>query len=217
MNSSIAYLHASRRHRLLASRELRLLKLETDALRRELNDWRNRASIRRIEEPTRSDAFSFVLSGELEILPVEGLDNEDGEEGEDDNSDHPFDAPSATSGPMQSSRVVYTPYPMQHQMPGRPPMTLPMIASPGGMAVENPAAAAAYNAMGGVSEPFSAFNEVDPVMQYRSFERQKSSFMGELPHENRKYLEQGWNDNNMLNSGMSIHMGMGNDGVPFGM
>ncbi|KAF9071679.1 hypothetical protein BDP27DRAFT_1418786 [Rhodocollybia butyracea] len=158
VNSSIAYLHASRRHRLLASRELRLLKFEADALRRELNDWRDRASIRRVEEPIRSDAFSLILSGELEILPVEG-DNEDGEEGEEDNSDHAFEA-SAASASMQSSPVAYTPYPMQPQMSGRPPM--PMIATPGGMAVENPAAA--YNTMGGVPEPFSPHNMGDPVV-----------------------------------------------------
>jgi len=86
VNSSIAYIHVSRRHRAMASRELRLLKLEADALRRELNEWRDRASLPRVEEPVRSEAFSMVLSGEVEILTsIPGMDEE--EEGEGDNED----------------------------------------------------------------------------------------------------------------------------------
>ena len=38
VNSSIAHIHVSRRHRALAARELRLLQLESDALRRGLNE-----------------------------------------------------------------------------------------------------------------------------------------------------------------------------------
>ncbi|KAJ3989137.1 hypothetical protein F5890DRAFT_136420 [Lentinula detonsa] len=144
VNSSIAYFHASRRHRLLASRELRLLKFETDALRRELNDWRDRASIRRVQEPTRSDEFSLVLSGELEILPIDGIDNEDGEDGDDDL--HPHD-----------SYNMSAPYLMQRQMGNRGPV--PIIASPNGMAMENPVTG--FNPMGGVSEPYPSFNEMD--------------------------------------------------------
>ncbi|KAF8470509.1 hypothetical protein DFH94DRAFT_637687 [Russula ochroleuca] len=88
VNSSIAHIHASRRHRAMASRELRLLKLEADALRRELNEWRDRANLPRVEEPVRSEAFSMVLSGEVEILTsIPGMDEE--EEGEclGDNED----------------------------------------------------------------------------------------------------------------------------------
>jgi len=68
VNSSIAHIHASRRHRLLASRELRLLKLESDALRRELNEWRDRAGLPRVDEPVRGEGFTMVLSGEVEVL-----------------------------------------------------------------------------------------------------------------------------------------------------
>jgi hypothetical protein len=88
VNSSIAHIHASRRHRAMASRELRLLKLEADALRRELNEWRDRANLPRVEEPVRSEAFSMVLSGEVEVLTsIPGMDEE--EEGEclGDNED----------------------------------------------------------------------------------------------------------------------------------
>ncbi|KAF8489820.1 hypothetical protein F5888DRAFT_1638435 [Russula emetica] len=88
VNSSIAHIHASRRHRAMASRELRLLKLEADALRRELNEWRDRASLPRVEEPVRSEAFSMVLSGEVEILTsIPGMDEEEEGEGLGDNED----------------------------------------------------------------------------------------------------------------------------------
>ncbi|KZT23884.1 hypothetical protein NEOLEDRAFT_1068558, partial [Neolentinus lepideus HHB14362 ss-1] len=81
VNSSIAHIHAARRHRLLAARELRLLKLESDALRRELNEWRDRAGLPRVEEPMRSEGFSIVASGEVEVLPVPtGEDSEEDEE-----------------------------------------------------------------------------------------------------------------------------------------
>jgi len=90
VNSSIAHIHASRRHRMLASRELRLLKLESDALRREVNEWRSRAGIPSMEEPVRSDSFSMVISGELEVLTGVQAEEEDddfglgGYDGEDD-------------------------------------------------------------------------------------------------------------------------------------
>jgi len=82
VNSSIAHIHASRRHRALAARELRLLKHETDALRRELNEWRDRAGIPRVEEPIRGEGFGMVISGELEVITAVGVEEED-EDGED--------------------------------------------------------------------------------------------------------------------------------------
>jgi len=83
VNSSIAHIQASRRHRLIASRELKMLSNEADALRREVNEWRDRAGLPRVEEPVRSDAFAMVITGELEIIqgiPIEEED-EDGEDG----------------------------------------------------------------------------------------------------------------------------------------
>ncbi|KAI6115413.1 hypothetical protein EDD17DRAFT_415186 [Pisolithus thermaeus] len=88
VNSSIAHVHASRRHRLLASRELRILKSESDALRRELNEWRDRAGLPRVEEPVRSEGFGMVLNGELEIIPLSGPGAPGGAIDEDDS---PFD------------------------------------------------------------------------------------------------------------------------------
>ncbi|KDQ50231.1 hypothetical protein JAAARDRAFT_588666 [Jaapia argillacea MUCL 33604] len=84
VNSSIAHIHASRRHRLLAARELRLIKLESDALRRELNEWRDRAGLPRVEEPMRGEGFALVMSGECEVIPNAGLDDEEGMEDGDD-------------------------------------------------------------------------------------------------------------------------------------
>ncbi|KAF7366508.1 BHLH domain-containing protein [Mycena sanguinolenta] len=82
VNSSIAHINASRRHRVLASQQLRLLKSETDALRHEVNEWRMRAGVPAVEEPRRADGFAVVLSGELEFEAGDMM--EGGEEGEDE-------------------------------------------------------------------------------------------------------------------------------------
>ncbi|KAF8967354.1 hypothetical protein BDZ97DRAFT_1916951 [Flammula alnicola] len=80
VNSSIAHMHAFKRYRLLASRELQLLQNEADALRCEINEWRNRARIPRLEEPARGEGFDMLLSGELEeVLAVLGDEGEEGE------------------------------------------------------------------------------------------------------------------------------------------
>lgn len=68
VNSSIALIHTQRRARSTAARELRLLKLEADALRAEVNEWRERAGmgLARIDEPLRSREFEELVSGGLE-------------------------------------------------------------------------------------------------------------------------------------------------------
>jgi hypothetical protein len=99
VNSSIAHIHASRRHRLLAARELRSVKLESDALRRELNEWRDRAGLPRVEEPVRSEGFTMVLSGELEVLAaVNDEDDENGGPGYDGYEDGEDDFAGVVSG-----------------------------------------------------------------------------------------------------------------------
>ena len=45
-----------------------VLQLEYDALRRELNEWRDCAATLWIKEPMRSDELSMTLSGELEVI-----------------------------------------------------------------------------------------------------------------------------------------------------
>lgn len=99
VNSSIAHIHASRRHRLLAARELKQLKLESDALRRELNEWRGRAGHPRIEEPVRGDGFTMVLNGEVEVLTAVIEDDEDGD-GYDGYEDGDEYTGCATSAPV---------------------------------------------------------------------------------------------------------------------
>ncbi|KAF7341876.1 BHLH domain-containing protein [Mycena sanguinolenta] len=83
VNSSIAHLNASRRHRILAAQQLRAMKNEADALRHELNEWRARAGVAFIEEPMRSDAFGIVLRGELEFEAGDMLEGDSGEDDEE--------------------------------------------------------------------------------------------------------------------------------------
>ncbi|KAK7462964.1 hypothetical protein VKT23_007545 [Stygiomarasmius scandens] len=137
VNSSIAHIHASRRHRLLASRELRLLKLESDALRREINEWRDRAGIPRVEEPVRGEGFSMILSGELEVLPIggglgmvegmDGIDEEDGDYGYDEPESGAVGAPeemyrqddvaTGAMGPVPTMHPHQHPQMMQRAVP----------------------------------------------------------------------------------------------------
>ena len=57
------------------------MKLEADALRREINEWRDRAGVPRVEEPGRGEGFGMVISGEMEVLVVGGEEEEeDGDE-----------------------------------------------------------------------------------------------------------------------------------------
>ncbi|KAJ7031600.1 hypothetical protein C8F04DRAFT_1262709 [Mycena alexandri] len=83
VNSSIAHINASRRHRQLAAQQLRLLKNETDALRHEVNEWRMRAGVPGVEEPRRPDGFAIILSGELEFEAGDMMEGEEGEEEDD--------------------------------------------------------------------------------------------------------------------------------------
>jgi len=174
VNSSIAHIHASRRHRLLASRELRLVKMEADALRRELNEWRDRAGIPRVEEPVRGEGFGMVLSGELEVLVVGGVGMEDDEDdmmpgyngGSYDDEEYgaeeedpriamiknvnaaPFTAPPSTVYPQRPS-VSISHHNGHHQAhhphhAAAAVMGGPIIASPTAMSFDNPAMGSLY-------------------------------------------------------------------------
>ncbi|KAG7442387.1 uncharacterized protein BT62DRAFT_380957 [Guyanagaster necrorhizus] len=159
VNSSIAHVHASRRHRLLAARELRAMKMEADALRRELNEWRDRAAVPRVEEPVRGEGFGMIISGELEVLGVAGEEedyaDEDGPMGSGYDDAPPPPPPTATT-------MYHGHHPHAH---GHGHGRSPVIASPTNMHFENPqmgyenytpivapAAAAAY--YGGSAQPF---------------------------------------------------------------
>ncbi|KAH9928108.1 uncharacterized protein B0H18DRAFT_1084582 [Fomitopsis serialis] len=58
---------------------LRLIKLEADALRRELNEWRDRSGLPRVEEPVRGEGFQMILSGEEDGADYAGDDYGDDE------------------------------------------------------------------------------------------------------------------------------------------
>lgn len=175
VNSSIAHIHASRRHRLLAARELRAIKLEADALRRELNEWRDRSGIPRIEEPVRGEGFSMVLSGELEVLVIPGMVNGMGLEDDEEEYGMPSYPEEETYGPpmepeMEDPRLTMvknasafvhnhsSPSPVSNasaspsypprpsiSVPQPPVLSGPMIASPTAMSFENPAMAGVYS------------------------------------------------------------------------
>ncbi|KAH8984021.1 hypothetical protein EDB92DRAFT_2117256 [Lactarius akahatsu] len=166
VNSSIAHIHASRRHRAMASRELRLLKLEADAVRRELNEWRDRAHLPRIEEPVRSEAFTMVLSGEVEILTsIPGMDEEEDGEGYDNEDDMPIRTGNGHSIPeeaedmmtvptMKSAANPFTHNALQHPgasqlahiLPRPPSNTRPVIAqNVSNVSFENPAMTSLYD------------------------------------------------------------------------
>ncbi|KAG9122494.1 hypothetical protein FRC07_001100 [Ceratobasidium sp. 392] len=76
VNSSIALIHTQRRARATAGRELRNLKAETDSLRRQLNEWRERACLAPVEEPMRNAEFLALIA----------LEEEDAEEGEEERA-----------------------------------------------------------------------------------------------------------------------------------
>lgn len=171
VNSSIAHIHAARRHRLLASRELRLLKIESDALRQELNGWRKRAGIPQIDEPVRGEGFSVVLSGEPEIIPIPGGAGiqEEGEEdgfGEDIDDDYrpmnansrPNDEEARVAAMMKSQAPTpFVPaintnvHPMMRtsvmHTHAHPPAGGPMIASPTAMSFEDPVLGRVYDSI----------------------------------------------------------------------
>ncbi|KAH9848935.1 hypothetical protein C2E23DRAFT_888765 [Lenzites betulinus] len=171
VNSSIAHIHAARRHRLMAARELRLLKLESDALRRELNEWRDRSGLPRVDEPVRGEGFQMILSGEVEVLSAGPIEEDDGEDyGDDDYAGPPTAVPGPMMhdadmdgplhlGPKSASADVHNPF--AHSVPqsrggngGLQLQTIlprpshhpsPMVVqSPTGVSFENPAMSSMY-------------------------------------------------------------------------
>lgn len=147
---------------MLASRELRTLKLESDALRRELNEWRDRAGLPCVEEPIRGEGFTMILNGEVEILnAVIGEEDEEGqgpydgyEDGEDefagampsamDDAEDAMPAGGATmlkNGLYGHGNLPPTEVNISHLMPRGPPRSHggPMIAQmPSSVSFENP-------------------------------------------------------------------------------
>ncbi|KAJ7908957.1 hypothetical protein B0H13DRAFT_2494511 [Mycena leptocephala] len=90
VNTCIAHVHASRRHRFLASQQVRVLRDECDSLRREVNEWRERAGgIMLLPPPNRGEGFAMILAGaefELEESDPPSGEGEEEDYGDDDGS-----------------------------------------------------------------------------------------------------------------------------------
>ncbi|KAJ7698176.1 hypothetical protein B0H14DRAFT_3654990 [Mycena olivaceomarginata] len=127
VNSSIAHITtASRRHRLLAAQQLRLVKAEGDALRAEVNEWRARAGVPGVEEPRRGEGFAVVLAGELEF---EAGDLE-GEMYGEDEEEYEGGGGGAYPGQYEEEQFVHQqmaqphPHPHAQQFVPAQPMTI---------------------------------------------------------------------------------------------
>ena len=102
VNSSIALIANSRRARIFAAREVRLLNAENNALRQELNEWRQRNSLPRVEEPIRSSEFVSLVNvqveeelAEMELAMINGAGSRrsfDMPEGQFDDDEYNEDA-----------------------------------------------------------------------------------------------------------------------------
>jgi len=159
------------------------LKNEADQLRRELNNWHDRAGIPRIEEPIRSEAFSRVTSGELEVIATITGEEEDDEmgyggyDGDDDYGHVPHaPVPHSRLDDLEDPRVAMLrasdtfPHGMPaqhahhnsgnalhlaHVMP-RPAAQAggPMIASPTTISFDNPAMPSMFDSPAYPGAPF---------------------------------------------------------------
>ncbi|KAJ7236565.1 hypothetical protein B0H12DRAFT_1327243 [Mycena haematopus] len=110
VNSCIAHVHASRRHRFLASQQLRALRDECDSLRREANEWRERAGIMTLHPPNRGEIFEMVLAGaefDLDEVDPGSADGEEEDYGDEDGG----------SGPryMRDDLEIYHEHPQQQR------------------------------------------------------------------------------------------------------
>ncbi|KAK6993148.1 hypothetical protein R3P38DRAFT_3223730 [Favolaschia claudopus] len=81
VNSAIAHLRASRRHRILAVQQLRMMKNEADALRHQVNEWLPRRA-------------------ELEFDATDTLEGAESEEDEQGSAAHP--SPCPENAPAQA-------------------------------------------------------------------------------------------------------------------
>lgn len=202
VNSSIAHVHASRRHRFLASRELRALKLESDALRRELNEWRDRAGLPSVEEPVRGDGFSMVLNGEVEILAaVIGEEDDEGqaydgyEEGDDEFAGSMPSAMEDTEDAMTSSTMLNNgmyahgnlppaDVNIAHLMPRGPPNSHggPMIAHvSSSVSFENPEMPSIYEPQVNFAAPYIGHHH--PAMEQHNLKAWANMYNGYNPQQ----------------------------------
>jgi hypothetical protein len=115
VNSSIAIIQSQRRNRAIAAREMRLIKAENDALRQELNEWRQRANMPRVEEPQRSTDLMAILNFNEEEEAADSRAQFDGNY-LDDGDDYADDGDEEQHSP--ESYAPYTvPAPLSVTMP----------------------------------------------------------------------------------------------------
>jgi hypothetical protein len=201
----------------------------------------------------------MILSGEIEVLPVPNLEDEDGEypygdeegngyvggspeqEAYEFSLSHPQMNPNVRQNvplhpPSNGFEMSVEQQQMMHRGPG------PMVASPNGMAVENPALGMMYNGMGGVSYPNqfpvpdlnqtkwgpgANINEQEIISSLsrsdvrRSRNRAMSaSSSGSGSSSQMGYYEPGWNTTMAPNMGTNVAImsgggSMGNNGAAF--
>lgn len=127
VNSSIALIMAQRRARAIAGRELRGLKAETDAIRRELNEWRDRANLPRVDEVPRAQDYFELLNaeevaevGEEERRAYEMRDR--GDLGDEDDCADELDDAAGMMVPQQQQQqpAMYHPAPPAQQFAPAP-------------------------------------------------------------------------------------------------
>ncbi|KAJ7105685.1 hypothetical protein C8R44DRAFT_886612 [Mycena epipterygia] len=128
VNSSIAHVRASRRHRLLSAQHLRVLNDECESLRREVNEWRDRAGVSvLLGSPNRGEGFSLILSGaelEFEEDDLQCGDGEEDEEGEG-YAQEDFHSNNRRFEQQQFQFTAHNPEqfqsPFAHDVPSSPP------------------------------------------------------------------------------------------------
>ncbi|KAJ7822972.1 hypothetical protein B0H14DRAFT_3730887 [Mycena olivaceomarginata] len=128
VNSCIAHVHASRRHRFLASQQLRALQEECESLRREANEWRDRAGVMLLPPPNRGEVFEIVLAGaEFELEdPPSG-------EGEGEEEEYGYgDEDGGAQGPRYTREDLARLEIYQHQQHQRQVHQFPYAAHPEG-------------------------------------------------------------------------------------
>lgn len=76
LGSAITHIGSLREHRLLASRQLRALNIESDTFRREVNQWRERAGVPAVPEPRRDHLFVHVMTGAASVPTSNPYDEE---------------------------------------------------------------------------------------------------------------------------------------------
>jgi len=184
VNSSIAHLNASRRHRLQAAQQLRLVKDEADALRHELNQWRHRAGVTGLEEPMRAEAFGVVLSGELEFEQSDLLDGS--EEGDDEDGGY---RASLEDYAMHRAQMIAAQQAQIHAYPVEPVPVSPQSYYASSPTIVDPAHAIAYE---NPAAAYAPYQQHPAEMEQWAYEKQRRMSMSMLQAQQQHQAAAGW-------------------------